>query len=74
MFYLRGEEKGDQSRMRIQHLKEVRQDKNITDELMCLYPCYFINHISCVPVKFPLHAGGYVFADPTRMPLRICPS
>ena len=52
--------------MRIPQLCKVLQDTNTTDELMLLYPCYFINYISCVLVKRPLHNGGYIFADRTK--------
>ena len=38
-----------------------------------LYPCYFINYISCILVKRPLHDGGYIFADGTQGPFRTWP-
>ena len=50
---------------------EVLQDTNITDKLMFFTAANLINHISCVSVKCPLHAGVNLFADHTQMPLII---
>ena len=59
--------------MRLPQLYKVFQDTKQNWRIDVVYPCYFINHISCTLVKRPLHDGGYIFADRTQGPFRTWP-
>ena len=51
--------------MRLEQLKKVLQDNKHYGRINVLNRCYFINQISYVSLKCPLHTGSYAFADRT---------